>query len=421
LTVSQAHFTPGDVLFVSMDLGRAFAGTAYVQTIGGGDVNTVTFRGSGGSSLMTAYKTRDVRTDLQVTAYLFNERNQRVISTVTVDYVPPPLTVDLDSLAEEYRPGDPATVRAVVQAARGATVPPMALALAVVDAALLQRYGEDDLASWVDVFIETPSLDRRYGTHAAHDPYSTNLMGGLGPDTDRDGLPDRVEAFYRLDPKDPGALSADGDGDGLDLLDEYRYLTSPSDPDTDGDGLEDGLEVQLGRDPLDPMAQMTDFDRDGLDDQWEIANGFDPLDNDDAGEDADGDGLNTLQEFQVGSDPRRRDTDMDGLNDREEVLAGQDPRDPEDAWTRDPDLQMRVLDEYRSLMDTRDSDNDGWSNYREFLEGTNPLNPNTDGDNYPLDSTDPHPLVIDLKGETAPGGVGSGEGNGNGQGQGQGQ
>ncbi|NOQ53800.1 MAG: hypothetical protein GQ558_04245 [Thermoplasmata archaeon] len=99
-----------------------------------------------------------------------------------------------------------------------------------------------------------------------------------------------------------------------------------------------------------------------------------------------------------------------------------DPLDPIDDWT--------------------DLDEDGWTSYREFLEGTNPRDPNTDGDRYKFDSTDPYPLRFDGEWFDAPGGMYAGNsfgrdlpgtdkednrengqmrGTGNGQGQGLGQ
>lgn len=98
-----------------------------------------------------------------------------------------------------------------------------------------------------------------------------------------------------------------------------------------------------------------------------------PNDPSDADADPDSDGLGNLGEFQAGTNPLDPDTDDGGAWDGWEVLYGLDPTDPRD--------------------DHFDSDNDGWSNYREFLEGTDPRNPNTDDDAYPLDSTDPYPLI----------------------------
>jgi hypothetical protein len=133
-----------------------------------------------------------------------------------------------------------------------------------------------------------------------------------------------------------------------------------------------------------------------------------PNDPGDASADPDGDRLDNLDEFRAGSDPLKPDTDMGGCWDGWEVLYGLDPTDPRD--------------------DLFDPDGDGWHNFREFLEGTNPLNPNTDGDNYPLDSTDPHPLIPDNKGECGPPiwpyeppRDTPGNGNGMGQGEGEGQ
>jgi hypothetical protein len=135
-----------------------------------------------------------------------------------------------------------------------------------------------------------------------------------------------------------------------------------------------------------------------------------PNDPDDASADPDGDRLGNLDEFRAGSNPLNPDTDNGGCWDGWEVLYGMDPTDP--------------------LDDLMDTDNDGWSNFREYLEGTNPLNPNTDGDLYVLDSTDPHPLKPDDRGETGPTWPWPspeppkeqpGNGNGMGQGEGEGQ
>ncbi len=66
-----------------------------------------------------------------------------------------------------------------------------------------------------------------------------------GPDSDKDGLLDSLEAELKTDP-----AKQDTDGDGLDDGSEYNTLgLNPTDPDSDGDLLSDGFEVagiQLG-------------------------------------------------------------------------------------------------------------------------------------------------------------------------------
>jgi hypothetical protein len=76
-------------------------------------------------------------------------------------------------------------------------------------------------------------------------------------DCDGDMLPDGWELQYGLSPCECAATNSpawDADGDGLGLLDEYRYCTDPTNPDTDGDGVRDGDEVphSPGSCPCDP-------------------------------------------------------------------------------------------------------------------------------------------------------------------------
>ncbi len=69
------------------------------------------------------------------------------------------------------------------------------------------------------------------------------------------------------------------------------------------------------------------------------------------------------------------DRDNDQLPNDWELDNNLDPQDPADA--------------------ALDSDNDGWDNLKEFTEGTDPNNPDTDGDGM-NDSVDPNPLVPDV-------------------------
>ena len=98
-----------------------------------------------------------------------------------------------------------------------------------------------------------------------------------------------------------------------------------------------------------------------------------PNDPSDKTADPDGDNLGNLEEFLAGSNPLNPDTDGGGVPDGWEVKYGLDATNPDD--------------------DTFDMDNDGWSNLKEWEVGTNPLRANTDDDVYPIESTDPDPLV----------------------------
>ena len=94
-------------------------------------------------------------------------------------------------------------------------------------------------------------------------------------DTDGDGLTDRFEKDFGLDP-----LAARGrwqdDGDGLSPRDEEFYDTDPTNPDTDGDGLLDGQEVGAGTDPRRADADQ-DTDGDGWTNAEEVAAGWNPV------------------------------------------------------------------------------------------------------------------------------------------------
>ncbi len=106
--------------------------------------------------------------------------------------------------------------------------------------------------------------------------------------------------------------------------------------DADGDGLSDDEEATLGTDPQDP-----DSDDDGLSDGAEV---------------------NTHQ-----TNPLDADTDDGGVNDGVEVGLGTDPLVPADDTAVVPNPND-------------DPDADGLTNAQEQQHGTNPNNPDTDGD-----------------------------------------
>lgn len=85
-------------------------------------------------------------------------------------------------------------------------------------------------------------------------------------DSDSDGIPDRIELEYGLDPEDPSDAEGDLDLDGLTNVEEFEGRTLLDDDDTDDDGLTDGDEVNVvGTDPRDP-----DTDGDGAPDGSDV-------------------------------------------------------------------------------------------------------------------------------------------------------
>ena len=229
-------------------------------------------------------------------------------------------------------------------------------------------------------------------------------------DTDADGLPDFWELGFpgvtglgdlngtRTGPG-PGAGTGDFDGDGLSDLAEFDADTDPTLADSDSDGLPDGNEV-AGK------------DANG------VLHGFGPSDPNDADSDDDGlsDGQETAGKNQLGvahgfgpTNPNNIDTDADLMNDLYEVTnnlnGGLNPKLDDvngnlDGDTGNPQLGVSVftnLDEYLgtytngiqtradkadtdgdSLPDTAEDNSAGWSGVG--LTGSNPVNPDTDGD-----------------------------------------
>ncbi|MFM9004065.1 MAG: FG-GAP-like repeat-containing protein, partial [Flavobacteriales bacterium] len=226
------------------------------------------------------------------------------------------------------------------------------------------------------------------------------------PDTDGDGLNDGDEVSLGSSPIDPcdpdfGAVgTADCDGDNLDNNGELLAGTDNSNADTDNDGVNDGDEVLNGSDPLDSCSPnaaavgTNDCDVDGLNTDDEIFNGTDPANPDTDGDgindgdevtkgskptepcdpnagavgtsDCDSDGLTADEEGALGTDPGNADTDGDTINDGDEVAGGSDP--------------LNSCDPINTGLGTNDCDLDGLTNTEEAALGTDPNNPDTDGD-----------------------------------------
>jgi Tol biopolymer transport system component len=222
------------------------------------------------------------------------------------------------------------------------------------------------------------------------------------PDLDNDGLTNAEEEDLGTDPNNP-----DTDGDDLwDGKEVQEFRTNPLNPDSDADGVSDGREAPSCTDPLN-----WDTDGDGRGDGEEMAQDTDPCDPSDRSDpegDNDGDGLTNAQEWELGTDPYNPDSDGDELSDGEEVLEVRtNPLDPDsDAdglsdgreapsctdplnWDTDGDERG---DGEEVAQDTdpcdpndrspgeRDNDGDGLTNSQEWELGTNPEDPDTDGD-----------------------------------------
>uniref|UniRef100_UPI000AD42FB4 gliding motility-associated C-terminal domain-containing protein n=1 Tax=Lacinutrix himadriensis TaxID=641549 RepID=UPI000AD42FB4 len=250
------------------------------------------------------------------------------------------------------------------------------------------------------------------------DPTTDDGTDPLDPDSDDDGLTDGEEVLGLDDPTTD--LDPNDYGDGL------SDPNNPCDPiaadpagDCDNDGLTNGEEIDGpdgdpttddGTDPLDPDSDrwLTDGEEVlGLDDP---TTDLDPNDYGDGisdpnnpcdpaallvNEDCDGDGLTNGEEVATGTDPQNPDTDGDGLTDGEEVLGLDDPStdlDPNDYGDgiSDPNDPCDPI----ATGPTGDCDNDGLTNEEEETAGTDPQNPDTDGDGVldgteVLDGTDP--------------------------------
>ncbi len=237
-------------------------------------------------------------------------------------------------------------------------------------------------------------------------------------DLDADGLFGYEETIFGSDPDNPdtngdGILDidealADSDGDGLVLIDEIQVGTSDMNPDTDGDGDNDFDETMLDLDGdgltgfEEVVIHTTDPDRfdtdgDGFPDGQEIAIGTDPLDAASTPADTldfDGDGLTGAQEQAAGTDPGQPDTDGDGSPDGVELIIGSDPTDET--------ITNAMLG---------DSDGDGLADAEEVFYGTRTDVADSDGDGYcdglevalfatdPLDATSTPADVLDLDGD----------------------
>jgi len=195
--------------------------------------------------------------------------------------------------------------------------------------------------------------------------------------------------IHHLDDQYASDAEYDFDGDNLSNRQEFQKGSDPHNPDTDGDGAPDGDDFAPSN-----ANYRIDADNDGMPEAWEMIYGFYDADPLDASFDFDNDGLSNLQEFLAGTHPYEADTDHDG------VFDGQDFAPTNAAYSHDEDhdgMPGEWEQQYTSLADyyasdaMQDQDGDRLTNLQEFLAGTNPENPDSDGDGFP-DGDDMAPL-----------------------------
>jgi YD repeat-containing protein len=228
-----------------------------------------------------------------------------------------------------------------------------------------------------------------------------------------DGIPNYWKTQYGLSLIDPTLATNYPAGDKLTYLEKYLYGLNPLTNDTDGDGLTDYDEIFIYH--TNPL--LADTDGDGIPDGWEVQHGLNPLVND--ATQIGSDGVSNLQIYQYDLtnstqlNPRNPffapgTSIYEVLNngqhtnryyyDHEDRLVGvETSRGISIAYTYDGNSNLKrqtvlsragetnglpVLWQFLNGLTNGttasgpygDPDGDGWSNYQEWLAGTDPNN-----------------------------------------------
>lgn len=275
----------------------------------------------------------------------------------------------------------------------------------------------------INPVLEEDRDDDNDGFLDTEDQFSTDPNRVDGVDLDGDGVDDGLET----DADQDGVIDLrDADGDGAtDTGDTLRAL----DDDIDGDGFKNDTETSTVPEgemkddfPFDPnRVDGVDLDGDGVDDvvdddrdgdnltNTEELNGTEITDtngvkhiytSDPNVVDSDEDGLSDFQEVGpggTGTDPENIDTDGDGVRDDiddfpQDAIASVDTDGdgkPDEFVDTNDDGVINELDNRTPISDggnspplelDADDDNDGLTDADEDVYGSDPLNPDSDGD-----------------------------------------
>ena len=231
--------------------------------------------------------------------------------------------------------------------------------------------------NWNMTFYGRPALDTD-GDNLTDFAETRIGTGFNNPDYDNDNLLDGEEYYgwYDLDGgfhvTDPNSQDSDNDG----VTDWYEgrennqtaSVTNPNDNDTDDDGLLDGCEIYgfdnamcLNVNNYITNATNSDTDNDTISDFDEIY------------------GINS---FNRTSNPTKPDTDDDGMPDWYELDNGFRPRAQIDG-SEDRDCDGILVEIWNQVCTELGPDSMKYTNYMEYLMGTNPDLADTDGDGVP--------------------------------------